>query len=166
MELRRLTKDGVLTAVALAIFTVELQLPELAPVPGVKPGLANIVTLVTAFTLGPWDALAVLIARIVLGGLIAGNPAAILYSLCGGLAAYLVTVLMRRLVTEKQIWVASVFAAIGHNAGQIAAALAVTGTPSLLYYLPVLAVSGVITGAFTGFAGQFAVRRLGKALRK
>ena len=85
MELRRLTKDGVLTAVALAIFTVELQLPELAPVPGVKPGLANIVTLVTAFTLGPWDALAVLIARIVLGGLIAGNPAAILYSLCGGL---------------------------------------------------------------------------------
>ena len=73
---------------------------------------------------------------------------------------------MRRLVTEKQIWVASVFAAIGHNAGQIAAALAVTGTPSLLYYLPVLAVSGVITGAFTGFAGQFAVRRLGKALRK
>lgn len=166
MRVRSLARDGVLTAVALTVFIVELQIPEIVPVPGVKLGLANIVTVVTMFTLGPGDALAVLLARILLGGLIVGNPAAIIYSLSGGLTAYLVLLLTRKIMTEKQIWVSSVFAALGHNLGQIGAAIAVTGTPSLIYYLPVLAVSGIIAGAFTGLAGQLAVKRLGKALRR
>ncbi len=166
MRVRSLARDGVLTAVALTVFIVELQIPEIVPVPGVKLGLANIVTVVTMFTLDPGDALAVLLARILLGGLIAGNPAAIIYSLSGGLTAYLVLLLTRKIMTEKQIWVSSVFASLGHNLGQIGAAIVVTGTPSLIYYLPVLAVSGIIAGAFTGLAGQLAVKRLGKALRR
>lgn len=165
MRVKRLTRDAVLTAVALTIFMVELQLPELVPVPGVKLGLANIVTLVTLFTVGPWDALAVLVCRVVLGALFAGSPAALLYSLTGGLLAFGVMALMKKVVTEKQIWVASVFAAMGHNLGQIGAAVLVTGTPSLALYLPVLMISGVITGLFTGLAGQYAAGRLRKIFK-
>ncbi len=166
MKVKRLARDAVLTAIALTIFVVELQLPDLVPIPGVKPGLSNIVTLVTLFTLGPWDALAVLLCRVLLGALFAGNPAALVYSLSGGLLAFCVTALMRRAVTEKQIWVASVFAAMGHNAGQLAAAVLVTKTSSLVMYLPVLLVSGIFTGFFTGLAGQYAAGRLGRILKR
>lgn len=166
MSIRRLCRDAVLTAVALTIFIVELQLPELVPIPGVKLGLANIVTVTALFTLGPADALAILLCRIILGSLFSGNMMALLYSLSGGLLSFLVMLLLRKILTEKQLWAASVFAAAAHNLGQILAAVAVTATPSLMLYLPVLVVSGVVTGLFTGAAAQFAVKRLSGVLRK
>ena len=165
MSMRRIARDAVLTAVALTIFIVELQIPAPVPVPGVKLGLSNIVTLAALFTLGPWDALAVLLCRVVLGAAFAGNMAALLYSLSGGLLALGVAVLMRKLLTERQIWVASVFSAMAHNIGQLLAAVAVTSTPALFAWLPPLLVSGVVTGLFTGLAGQFTVQRLGKIMR-
>lgn len=166
MSIRRIARDAVLTAAALTIFIVELQIPAPAPIPGVKLGLANIVTLVALFTLGPWDALAVLLCRVTLGAVFAGNMTALLYSLTGGLLALAVTVLTRKLLTERQIWVASVFAAMAHNLGQILAAVLVTSTPALFAWLPPLLVSGIVTGVFTGLAAQFAVGRLGKILRE
>ncbi|MCD7767244.1 MAG: Gx transporter family protein, partial [Oscillospiraceae bacterium] len=83
-----------------------------------------------------------------------------LYSMSGGLLCYLVMLLMRNIVTYRQIWVCSVVGAIAHNIGQIAVAILVTNTPALLAYLPVLMVSGIIAGLFTGFCAQFAVTKL------
>lgn len=166
MTVRRLTRDAVLTAVALTIFILELQLPPLTPIPGIKPGLANIVTVVAMFTLGPADAAGILASRIILGALFSGNMSSVIYSAAGGILAYLVMLMMRKLLTAKQIWVASVFAAIAHNSGQICAAILVTSTPAILAYLPVLIISGVISGLLTGLAGQYTVGRLGKILRK
>ncbi len=166
MGIKRLARDAVLTAAALTIFIVELQLPELVPIPGVKLGLANIVTVTALFTLGAPDALAILLCRILLGSLFAGNLMALLYSLSGGLLSFAVLLLMRKLLTKKQLWVASVFAAMAHNLGQIAAAILVTSTPSLLVYLPVLTVSGIVTGLFTGLTAQYAVGRLKNVLKK
>lgn len=166
MSLKRLTRDAVLTAVALTIFIVELQIPELVPIPGVKLGLANIVTVTALFALGPWDALAILLCRVLLGSLFSGNMMALLYSLSGGLLSFLVMLLLKKILTEKQLWVASVFAAVTHNFGQILAAIAVTATTSLMLYLPVLVVSGVVTGLFTGLAAQFALKRLSGVMKK
>ena len=165
MDIKRIARNAVLTAAALTIFIVELQIPAPVPIPGVKLGLANIVTLTALFTLGPWDALAVLLCRVLLGAAFAGNMMALLYSLTGGLLAFLAAALMRKLLTERQIWVASVFSAMAHNIGQVLAAVLVTATPALFVWLPPLLISGVVTGLFTGLAGQFAVRRLGKYLR-
>lgn len=166
MDMKRLCRDAVLTAAALTIFIVELQIPDLVPIPGVKLGLANIVTVTALFTLGPADALAILICRVVLGSLFSGNMMALLYSLSGGLLSFLTMLLLKKILTVKQLWAASVFAAVAHNLGQILAAVAVTATPSLMLYLPVLIVSGVVTGLFTGAAAQFAVGRLSGVLRK
>ncbi len=165
MELRRLIRDSVLAAAALAIFVVELHLPDLVPIPGVKLGLANIVTLITLYALSPWDALAVLTVRVLLGALFSGNMMALLYSAAGGLLAFFVMAALRPFTSTRQLWAVSALAAIAHNLGQIAAAILVTSTPSLLVYLPVLAVSGVITGLFTGFAAQFALPRIKKVLK-
>ena len=161
-SLRHLTYMAVLTAVALTIFVIEAQLPALAPIPGIKLGLANIVTAYAVFALGPGQAAGILLARILLGSLFAGGMT-IFYSLAGGLCCYLVTLVLYKLVGGKQIWVCSVMGAMAHNAGQIAVAVAITRTPGVLAYLPILLVSGILTGLFTGLCAQFLLSRLPKA---
>ncbi len=151
---------ALLTGIALAIFVVEAQLPPVAPIPGIKPGLANIVTVWALFTLGPLDAALILLARILLSALYSGQVMALLYSLCGGVCAYAVSLLARRIVTDRQLWVVSILGAVAHNAGQLLAATAVLGTGAVWYYGPVLGVSGVAAGTFTGLAAQFLYNRL------
>ena len=165
MKIRRLTVCAVLTAMACTLLWIELQIPTPIPIPGIKLGLANIVTLFAIFALGPVDGFLILLLRILLGGLIGGNPMAVAYSLAGGMLCYLVTLLLRKILGERQIWVAGVIGAVAHNIGQILVALALTQTPELLIYLPVLLVSGMLTGLFTGLLAQFCVARIGKKLQ-
>lgn len=160
MKTQKLVRLALLSAVALTIFVLEAQIPAPVPVSGVKLGLANIVTVVTLLLMGPWEALAVLLIRVVLGSLATGQVSAMLYSLAGGLLSWLVMLPIRKHVTDRQIWVISIFAAFAHNVGQMLVAVAVTGTPAILVYLPVLLLSGILTGAFTGLCAQFLVARL------
>ncbi len=159
---KRLTRMGLLTALALIIFTLEAQIPAPVPIPGVKLGLANIITVYAMFCLGPRDTLLILVCRIFLGSVFTGQMMAFAYSLSGGLLCYLVMLGMRHLVTEQQIWIASVIGAIAHNVGQIIAAILIAQTPGLIVYLPVLLLSGIIAGAFTGLCAQFTIKRLKK----
>ncbi len=158
---KRLAYMAVLTAVALTIFVIEAQLPPIVPLPGIKLGLANIVTVYAVFALGPGPAGMILLARVLLGSLYAGGLT-ILYSLAGGICCWLVMVGLRRLVTEKQLWVCSMFGAMAHNLGQMGAALLITRTPAVAAYLPVLLLSGLITGVFTGLCAQLLLARLKK----
>ena len=162
MNTKRLTYMALLTAVALTIFMVELQLPALAPIPGVKLGLANIITVYAMFVLGPRDTACILLVRILLGSIFSGQLMALFYSLAGGLLCYLVMLILRRIVSPKQIWLCSVFGAMAHNLGQITVAILITGTPALICYLPVLMVSGIVAGIFTGLCAQFVVSRTSK----
>ncbi len=159
METKRLTRMAMLTAIALTIFIVELQIPTPIPIPGVKLGLANIITVYAMFLLGPADTACILVVRILLGSIFSGRITALFYSLSGGFLCYLVMLVMRRVVTRRQIWVCSVVGAAAHNIGQIAAAVLITGTPALICYLPILLISGMIAGAFTGLCAQFVVNR-------
>ncbi len=161
----RLTLDALFVAAALTVFVIELQIPSIG-IPGVKLGLANIVTVTAAFLIGPWDAGAILLCRIMLGGLFSGQIMALWYSLAGGTLCWLVMLPLRRILTERQIWVMSVIGAVAHNIGQILVALAVTRTAAILYYLPILMVSGILAGLFTGIAAQFAVLRLRPVMKK
>ena len=102
MKLKRLTRLALLTAIALTIFLVELQIPAPVPVPGVKLGLSNIVTLYCVFAYGPWSALAVLLCRVLLGALCSGRVMALAYSLAGGLLSWALSCGLRRIVSEKQ----------------------------------------------------------------
>ncbi len=158
---KRLAYMAVLTAVALTIFVIEAQLPPIVPLPGIKLGLANIVTVYAVFALGPGPAGMILLARVLLGSLYAGGLT-ILYSLAGGICCWLVMVALRKLVTEKQLWVCSMFGAMAHNLGQMGAALLITRTPAVAAYLPVLLLSGLITGVFTGLCAQLLLARLKK----
>lgn len=160
MNTKKLTRLALLTAIALTIFLVELQIPSPVPIPGVKLGLSNIVTLYCTFAYGPWSALAVLLCRVVLGAVFSGRLTAIAYSLAGGLLSWALMCLLRHIVTDRQIWACSVLGGLSHNVGQILAAMLITGTPSIAVYFPVLAMSGMAAGLFTGLCAQFLLRRL------
>lgn len=162
---RRITLLALLTAIALTIFMVEAQLPVLVPIQGVKLGLANIITVYAVFVLGPGDALLVLAARVFLGAVFSGQMMTLLYSMGGGLLAWLVMVLLRRLLTQRHIWLCSPVAAVGHNLGQLLAAAGVMKTWAVMAYLPYLILSGIITGLFTGLCAQFLIGRLEKIQR-
>lgn len=160
MNIKRLTFCALLTAIALTIFMVEAQIPLPAPIPGLKLGLANIVTVYAMFALGPKDTLLILISRVFLGSLFAGGST-LPYSMAGGLCCYLIMLLLRKVLTVKQLWVCGAISSIFHNIGQVGIGILITHTPSLIIYLPFLLIPGIVAGAFTGLAAQFLLQRLG-----
>lgn len=159
MKTRRMVLLGLLTAIALTIFMLEAQLPAPIPVPGVKLGLANIVTVFTVFLLGPREGVLVLAARVFLGAVFAGNFSTILYSAAGGALAIAVTIGLKKILKENQLWVAGCAGAVAHSIGQMAVAVWVSGTLGLLAYLPILIAISIITGLFTGLCAQFLLNR-------
>ena len=187
-SVRKLTLMAALTAIALIVFIVEAQIPLPFHIPGVKLGLANAVTLFALFvgqgdgsgvpkfsgaghenrtpvlppipSLRISDAFMILICRIILGAAFTGRFVAFIYSLAGGLLGFIAQALVKRIVTNKQIWVCGAVGAVFHNIGQIAAAMLITGTPAIAAYLPLLIVAGVFTGVVTGLAAQFTLARV------
>ena len=159
LKTNKLTLMALLTAIALTIFVIEAQIPPLVPLPGVKLGLSNIVTVFAVFVLGPGEGAAVLFCRIFLGAVFAGNFSSIAYSAAGGFCAILVTVGLRRVLTKKQLWVAGSLGAIAHSVGQMAVAILLTGTPAIIIYLPAMVAISIVTGLFTGLCAQFLVNR-------
>mgnify|MGYP003299241946 CR=1 FL=1 len=159
VKLRKLTTMAMLTAVALIIFVVEAQIPALIPIPGIKLGLSNIITVFAVFMLGSWEAALILAARIFLGAVFAGNFSTIFYSAAGGALAILVTIGLKRLLKKNQLWVAGCLGAVAHSVGQMAAAIAISGTPALITWLPVMCAIGIVTGVFTGLCAQFMQNR-------
>ena len=149
MQTKQLTKAALLAAVAVIIFVIEAQIPPLTPIPGIKMGLSNIVTLFAVYAV-----------RIFLGGFLTGQLMAVSFSLAGGLAALLACLVLRRFIPPEQMWAASAVCAVFHNIGQIVAAIWITGTPEILAYLPVLILSGILAGIFTGLCAQFLYKRL------
>ena len=157
---KKLVFMALLTAAALTVFVVENQLPAPVPIPGVKLGLANIITLVAMVLLGKKEAGAVLLVRVLMGAVFAGSPSTLLFSAAGGVLAYLVMCLTLGLFSDRQLWIVSALAGLAHNAGQLLTCALVVKTPGVLAYGPVLAVSGILTGVFTGLAAMYLLRAL------
>ena len=133
---RKLALMALMSTIALIIFVVEAQIPAPVPVPGVKLGHANIITLVAMVLLGRKEAGAVLFVRIFLGSLFAGSPSTLIYSAAGGLTAYLVMCLLISTMKDERLWLLSALSAVGHNAGQLGACAVILKTPSIFVYAP------------------------------
>lgn len=159
---KRLTELSLAAAIALIIFVIELQIPNLSPIAGVKLGLANIVTVYGVYRYRWWEIALVLSVRIILGSFFCGNPSAILYSLSGGVLCLLGMLLLKKIIPRSRLWICSVLGAVLHNTGQIVAAVLIMRTFAVAAYLPFLTVSGCIAGAFTGMCAQLLLNRLDK----
>ena len=165
MKIRKLTTMALLSAIALTIFVIEAQIPALVPIPGVKLGLSNIITVYAVFALGAGESAAILFVRIFLGAIFSGQFSTIFYSAGGGALAILTTIGLKYVLKDDQLWIAGCLGAIAHSIGQMIVAVWATGTPSLLIYLPFMIVCSVIAGLFTGLCAQLLIKR-GKNLWK
>ncbi len=149
---------ALLTTIALTVFIIEAQIPVPVPIPGVKLGLANVITLIVLIQYRIRDAAVVLLVRILLGAMFSGTVTNLLYSLCGGLLCLAGMALMSRILKQKYIWFISVIGAVLHNTGQILAAMLVMQTVHVAAYFPFLLLTGCATGLFTGFAASCVIR--------
>lgn len=161
MSTTKITRLSLYTAMALIIFMVESAIPPITPLPFVKLGLANIITLVVLVQYSAKDALLVLLMRIFLASLFGGQIVYMIYSLCGGLLCFLLDVIVNKILKGRKLFVTSVFGAIGHNIGQLGAAIFFVGT-GVIPYFPYMVISGIITGLFTGILADTVVLRMKK----
>lgn len=162
MKTRNLILTAVLVASALAAFVIEASVPPITPIYGIKLGIANVFTLFAFYALGTPYAFAVLLLRITLGSILTGQVISFIYSITGGLLSFFLVLLLKRFFPLKQLWVLSVLSAVMHNIGQILAAVVITQTMQIAYYLPVLIISGIVSGAITGMCAQLVLMRLEK----
>ncbi len=150
---------ALFAAVSLIIFTIESTVPPIVPIPGVKLGLANTVTLFLVLTADKRSAFAVLIVRTVLAAVFAGQAVSFVYSIMGGILALLAMCIANRILNGSPIWFISAVGGIFHNIGQTAAACMLL-SPASLAYLPHLLISGCITGALTGILTDLVITKM------
>ena len=160
-SVRRLTRCAVLTALALAISVCEglVPLSVLIPLPGLRLGLANLVTVYALCRLSGREALGILVSRCLLGAVVGGNLTALAFSLTGGLLA-LGTMWVLLHVPGLSLFGVCIAGAAAHNTGQILAAMGVLASPAIAVYLAPLLVASLFTGAVTGAASILLVRRV------
>lgn len=161
MSVRKVTRLALLTAIALIIFIIEMRIPNLVPIPGVKLGLANIVTVYAMYHFTAKETFLIVISRILLGSVFGGNISAVIYSLSGVFLCFAGMIFLRHIIDEKHIWLCSIIGAVLHNIGQISAAVVMMKTTAVISYLPFLLISGCIAGAFTGVCAQILILRAG-----
>lgn len=155
INIKKLALAGMLTAVAAALSVLERFLPLQAvmPLPGVKLGLSNVVTMFALFFLDFKTSAAIVLARCLLGALLGGGPTGFLFSITGStLALLLMAALMKGYGRAFSLFGISIAGAAAHNLGQVLAAMMILGEPAVLAYLPLLMGAGLITGALTAAA--------------
>lgn len=160
---RHIALCGVFTALAMIFSYIESIIPVPIPVPGIKLGVANIAVITILYVLGIKEAVIINLLRIVLTALLFGNINSFLFSISGAVLSLLIMIVMKKLDIFSCIGV-SVCGGVMHNAGQIIAAIFIMGSSAIVYYLPVLIVSGVFTGVVIGIVSGIVVKHIRKAV--
>lgn len=163
-SLKKLVLLSMMTTVALIIFIVEAQIPLAFTIPGIKLGLANIVTLILINDFKKHEVATVLILRIILGSIFSGHIMTFFYSLSGGIMCFLAMSICNKIVKENALWFTSIAGALFHNIGQILIAMLILKSVNVIYYFPFLMISAIITGLLTGITAQMIIKKIKKII--
>ena len=161
MKSKKIAYLGLFTALAMILSFVESQIPALMAIPGIKVGLPNIALVFVLYRLGAKEALGISFVRVFLVSLLFGNLQMFTFSLAGAMLSMLGMILLKKTGWFSVITV-SIMGGILHNVGQIVAACLWTQTAEVALYLPVLLVSGFLTGGLIGLAAGLVTKRLNK----
>lgn len=143
---------GVLIALAMVLSYVDMLIPLPVGIPGVKPGLANLVVFLALYTMTAREALLISMVRILLVSITFGNGSAFLYSMAGGILSFLVMWIFQKKDFLLPAGV-SIAGGIAHNVGQLLMASVILENGAVFTYLPVLLAAGCITGGIIGIIG-------------
>lgn len=157
---KKLTVLSLAVTVAMLLSYIEFLLPPIfSAVPGIKIGLANIITVFLLYRLSALEASLVSLVRVCLSSLLFGSLVTLTYSIFGAIFSMLVMVILKKLNLFSTVGV-SISGAVFHNVGQIVAAIILLGTKELGYYMIVLTVTGVLAGIFVGIAGALMLKHI------
>lgn len=160
MNTKKITTLALLTAAALVLYLIELQLPSPIPIPGVKLGFANIITVVAVYYFRPHETALLVAARLLLGSIFGGSLSALLFSASGAVLCLIGMLLLHKIIPIRFLWLCSVIGAMLHNVGQLLAAAWVMESLGVFAYLPILILTGSVAGLFTGLCATQVLRRL------
>ena len=150
---------GVLIALAMVLSYVEMLIPLPVGIPGVKPGLANLVVFLALYMMTAREALLISMVRILLVSITFGNGSAFLYSMAGGILSFLVMWIFQKKDFLLPSGV-SIAGGIAHNVGQLLMAAVILENGAVFTYFPVLLAAGCITGGIIGFLGEQIRKRI------
>jgi len=156
-DIRKIAALGLLSALCLAIYAFESLLPPLLPIPGIKPGLSNIIILYSLKRFGK-KAGSVLLVRLLLSAILFGNAISLIYSLAGGFLALIIEIVSDKILSGKNIQITGAFGGLFHNIAQLFTAMLIMQSAAVLSYAPYLFIAGIITGLFTGYAAHFMLK--------
>ena len=157
MNRSRVAFLGLFTAFAMILSFVESQIPTFVAIPGIKLGLPNIAIIIILYKFGHKEAITVSLLRVLLTSLLFGTVLSMLYSIAGAVLSLLAMILLKKFLSIVAV---SVIGGICHNIGQIVVACLVTATQQLMYYLPVLIISGVIAGIVIGMVAALSYKKI------
>lgn len=148
---------SLLVSMALILSLIERMIPTPFIAPGAKLGLANLVIIISVYTLDSYkDSFIILFLRIFLASLLGGSVSSLLYSITGGVLSFIITIIVKKF-GGKHVSVIGVSssAAVFHNIGQLLAASLILNNFSIFLYLPLLSITGIITGIFIGLSSNY-----------
>lgn len=156
---KKLATCSILLAIALVLsFFENTLIPSVLPLPGIKLGLPNIVTLFTLYAFGGLPCAIILVLRCILASFFGGGVTSLFFSLSGGVLAFLTMLLIKRF-SAFSIYGASIAGSAAHSIGQILASALLFGSATIFMYLPVMLIASLFTGAIIAFAAQFVLTR-------
>lgn len=150
-KIGRIAFLGLLTALALILSYIETLIPFQPGIPGIKIGLANLAVLICLYLFGWKEAMLLTVVKVLVSGFLFGNLFMIAYSLAGALLSALTMILLKR-TGWFHVPVVSAAGGVMHNIGQLIVAFFAVETYSVIYYMPVLILAGLITGIVIGAA--------------
>jgi len=156
---KQIAEYGLLVALAMVLSYLEALIPFSFAVPGVKLGLANIVVVFALYKLGAAEALGISVIRVLLMTFMFGNAFALFYSLSGAVLSFAIMLLLLKTGRFSSIGV-GIGGGVAHNIGQILCAMLLLGTKQLIYYLPVLFISGTLAGIAIGVISGILTQRI------
>ena len=158
MKVRKIALLGVITAATIVIAIAESFIPSIG-IPGVKLGLANIMILITLYELGILEALGISIVRVLVVSLVRGTflSMGFLMSLTGAAFSLGIMILLYLVIKQFSIIGVSVVGSLFHVFGQMLIASIYLGTTFVIYYLPIVSISAIITGVLVGVIAKLII---------
>jgi len=160
-NLKKILVIAILSAAGAVLSIIESMLPILTAIPGGKLGIANIVTIIALYIMGPTSALAVSVIRTVISSALYGGFNAFIYSFSGAVFSTLIMIIAKKSLGKNVSTVGvSVLGAAAHNVAQVAVAWFFIRTEALWFYLACLLLLSSLFGVCSGFCAGECIKRL------
>lgn len=161
LSVKKIVVIAIFISLALILSYVDSLIPIAIMVPGIKMGLANVIIIFSLYMLGYKATFFISIIRVILSSILFGNILTFAYSFAGAILSLLIMVILKNRVKLATITI-SIIGAVVHNIAQIGVAILFMHTKEMLYYLPILMITGIISGALIGIVSALLIRFIEK----